>query len=94
MPINKLKYIETMEGGLHIEHNFCLHFELRVLRRGSLIPHLKRTKSIHLRKIPAEGRPNLILRICHYPLGSLSGLQCITASKGSPCPHGGPYSLN
>lgn len=59
----------------------CLHLEKRIVERIS--------KGIHLDK-----RPDLVLWICHFPLPSLSGLQCPVYSQGQKCPHRGPYSTN
>jgi len=61
--------------------NSCLHLEKRIVERIS--------KGVYLDK-----RPDLILWICHFPLQSSSGIQCPVFSKGSRCPHSGPYSRN
>jgi len=59
----------------------CLHLEKRVVERLS-------------RRNALDKRPDLVLWICHFPLPSLSGLQCSVAVKGAKCPHSGPYSNN
>lgn len=59
----------------------CLHLEHRVVKRVS-------------RGIPSDRRPDLVLRICHFPLPSRAGMQCSVLTQGSPCPHEGPYGTN
>ena len=59
----------------------CLHLERRVVERIS-------------RGVAHEKRPDLVLWICHFPLSSLSGIQCTVLVKGTHCPHNGPYSRN
>ncbi|HET6514992.1 MAG TPA: hypothetical protein VFG09_07515 [Thermodesulfovibrionales bacterium] len=41
-----------------------------------------------------DTRPDLILWVCHFPLPSLSGIQCPVAVSGASCPHDGPYGRN
>jgi len=59
----------------------CLHLEKRVVERIS-------------KGIPTDKRPDLILWVCHFPLPSLSGIQCPVIVGGSGCPHSGPFGLN
>ena len=59
----------------------CLHLEKRVIKRIS-------------RGNPLDRRPDLILWLCHFPLPSLSGMQCAVIARENHCPHKGPYSLN
>jgi hypothetical protein len=61
--------------------NHCLHLEKRVVERIS--------KGIHFDK-----RPDLILWICHFPIASLSGIQCPVFARNAKCPHNGPYGNN
>jgi hypothetical protein len=63
------------------EQPACLHLERRAIERVS-------------RGILTDKRPNLVLWVCHFPLPSLSGIQCQVAISGSPCPHNGPYGKN
>ncbi|HXX58661.1 MAG TPA: hypothetical protein VEI96_11720 [Thermodesulfovibrionales bacterium] len=44
--------------------------------------------------IPTDKRPDLTLWICHFPLPSLSGIQCPVKTDDSGCPHNGPYGKN
>lgn len=64
-----------------IENAPCLHLEKRVIERIS-------------KGIPLDKRPDLILWVCHFPLQSLSGIQCPVAVLGKSCPHKGPYGCN
>jgi hypothetical protein len=59
----------------------CLHLERRVIERVS-------------RGILTDKRADLVLWVCHFPLPSLSGIQCHVAASGSTCPHSGPYGKN
>ena len=63
------------------EGTLCFHLEKRIVERIS--------KGISLDK-----RPDLILWVCHFPLPSLSGIQCPVITQGTRCPHNGPYSNN
>ncbi len=63
------------------EKEFCIHLEKRVIERVS-------------RGIPMDMSPDLVLRVCHFPLPSLTGIQCRVALDGTPCPHSGPYGNN
>lgn len=64
-----------------LKEAFCFHLEKRVVERIS--------KGIHFDK-----RPDLVLWVCHFPLPSLSGIQCPVITNGTKCPHNGPYSNN
>ncbi|MDI6890161.1 MAG: hypothetical protein QMC83_04375 [Thermodesulfovibrionales bacterium] len=64
-----------------VEGVCCFHLEKRIVERIS-------------RGIPSDKRPDLILWICHFPLPSLSGIQCAVITNGTKCPHNGPYSNN
>ncbi|MBE0425094.1 MAG: hypothetical protein IBX72_00395 [Nitrospirae bacterium] len=64
-----------------IEKTNCIHLEKRIVERIS-------------RGYPLDKRPDLVLWVCHFPLPALSSIQCPVVSKGSRCPHGGPYSRN
>jgi hypothetical protein len=59
----------------------CLHLEKRVTRRRS-------------KDIPFDKRPDLVIWVCHFPLPSLSGIQCPVLVHGARCPHDGPYGKN
>lgn len=63
------------------DETFCLHLKKRVVERTS-------------RGMPVDKRPDLVLWVCHFPLTSLSGIQCPVAVGGRPCPHSGPYGTN
>jgi hypothetical protein len=60
---------------------FCFHLEKRLIERVS--------KGVFIDK-----RPDLVIWVCHFPLPSLSGIQCPVATGGAPCPHSGPYGNN
>lgn len=71
-----------MDADLRTSEVFCLHLEKRVAERtGKGLPIDKK-------------RPDLVLWVCHFPLPSLSGIQCQVAIKNGHCPHSGPYSYN
>jgi len=61
--------------------DFCLHLEKRVVERRS-------------KGISFDRRPDLVLWICHFPLPSLSGIQCQVVAGSGRCPHHGPYGYN
>jgi len=63
------------------QETLCLHLEKRVVERIS-------------KGIPTDKRPDLILWICHFPLFSLSGIQCPVIADSRKCPHSGPYGSN
>ncbi|MDH5201712.1 MAG: hypothetical protein OEZ31_01205 [Nitrospirota bacterium] len=63
------------------EEIYCFHLEKRVVERVS--------RGVHFDK-----RPDLVLWVCHFPLPSLSGIQCPVLASGDRCPHNGPYSNN
>ncbi|MBI5187647.1 MAG: hypothetical protein HZA07_01035 [Nitrospirae bacterium] len=54
----------------------------------------KRTVERISRGVLIDKRPDLVLWICHYPLPSLSGIQCPVITRGIICPHNGPYGNN
>jgi len=66
----------------NVVHNInCHHLEKKTVERIS-------------RGVSFDKRPDLVLWICHFPLPSLSGIQCPVIAKGTQCPHNGPYSTN
>ena len=63
------------------DETFCLHLEKRVVERIS-------------KGVIIDKRPDLVLWVCHFPLPSLSGIQCPVIARSKRCPHSGPYGNN
>lgn len=63
------------------EEPYCLHLEKRIVERVS-------------RGVPLDGRPDLVIWLCHFPMHYLTGIQCPVIAKGTRCPHNGPYTNN
>ncbi|HUO76927.1 MAG TPA: hypothetical protein VMU21_05045 [Thermodesulfovibrionales bacterium] len=63
------------------DKTYCIHLEKRIVARIS-------------RGLPMDKRPDLVLWVCHFPLPSLSGIQCPVIVNGTQCPHNGPFGNN
>lgn len=63
------------------EKTNCIHLEKRVIERIS-------------KGYPLDKRPDLVLWVCHFPIPTLSSIQCPVIIKHQRCPHGGPFSSN
>ncbi|MEW6003046.1 MAG: hypothetical protein AB1638_10425 [Nitrospirota bacterium] len=70
-----------MEARSSVEGKRCSHLEKRIVERIS-------------RGVSLDKRPDLVLWICHFPLASLSSIQCSVITNSFRCPHDGPYSDN